>query len=157
MIQSKLSAGVAVRCLSFGVLALALVAQLPSHVVADEKEKTEKKKFEMEKWPKGCGNPKWDLTELEEICIVKKGKPDENGLAVFLVELKEDMKSLRSFKVQLIDKEGVRVKTTDAFFDPSTNVKKGDVVRLRFSGHPAGKNKIDDDLWAKTAKVKLVQ
>jgi hypothetical protein len=59
--------------------------------------------------------------------------------------------------VQFLDKDGVKIKATDAFFDPSTDGKKGDVVRLGFSGHPAGKNKIDDGLWAQTVKVKLVR
>ena len=59
----------AVRGLSFVVFALALVAQSPSDAAADEMDKTDKKKFQIGKWPKGCGNPKWDLTDLEEAFI----------------------------------------------------------------------------------------
>lgn len=144
--------------LSLLVLAVALAAPWSGSTLADEKDKNDKKKIEIANWPKTCGKQDWDLSAVEENYIIKKAKVDEHASVVFLVELKEDAKFLKGFKVEFYDKEGVKLAgmLARATFDIQEG-KKGDVARLSLDGWPAGKSASGDALWAKVVKVKIVR
>ena len=117
----------------------------------DKAEKKDEKKLELPKLPEGC-KPKWDLESLDEKFTVVKGGITDWGLVFFLIELKEDARTIPNCKVFFIDGDGVKYITTSASCQPSMG-KKGDRVRLVFNGYVPADTK---DKWAKAATVRLV-
>lgn len=136
---------------------LTIVVQNPG-IAGEGSEKTDPKKFVIPNWPKTCGKQQWDLSAVAEKYTIKSGKVDADAGVVFLIEIKEDAKSLPSYTVDFFDKDGVKMATmlARAVFSPRDEVKKGDIVRLSLDGWPAGKTASGDAQWVRVTKVKLV-
>lgn len=126
---------------------------------ADEtSDNADPKKFVIQNWPKTCGKQQWDVSAVTEKYIIKSGKVDADARVVFLIEIKEDAKFLRDYKVEFYDKEGIKLASmlARAVFTPNDEVKKGDIVRLVLDGWPAGKSASGDAQWVRVTKAKLV-